>query len=150
MSTAAQYGAIASDINTIYRTRAIWPTFNPWIDSAKTMPNPGNSATDGNPLYWLSKTSRKSEVNRITFSGAMKWDIISGLYLKVTGSGYLTEALNESFTKATQQYTNVFSNPPTYTSTQRPSLANFSRSFQTQYNAILNYSKRFGDRHNIN
>jgi TonB-linked SusC/RagA family outer membrane protein len=150
MSTASQYGTITSEINTLYRTRAIWPTFNPWVDSAKTQPNPGNSASDGNPLYWLNKTARKSEVNRITVSGAMKWDIIKGLYLKVTGSGYLFESLNESFTEATQQYTNIFSSPPVYSNTQRPASANFNRAFQTQFNAILNYTKTLGEVHNIN
>jgi TonB-linked SusC/RagA family outer membrane protein len=149
MSTASQYGTIASELNTLYRTRSVWPTFNPWIDSAKTLPNPGNSATDGNPLYWLSKTNRKNETNRITVSGSAKWDITKDLYLKMTGSGYLFESIDESFTKATQQYTNIFSNPATFSNTQRPAFANFSRAFQTQYNAILNYSKTFADVHNV-
>ncbi|UZJ63796.1 hypothetical protein OKW96_15380 [Sphingobacterium sp. KU25419] len=59
LSTASQYGTPSSETNAIYRTLAIWPTFNPWIDEAKTQPNPGVSASDGNPLYWLGRLKRK-------------------------------------------------------------------------------------------
>ena len=149
MSTSSQYGTLASEINTLYRTRAVWPTFNPWLDSAKTMPNPGNSNSDGNPLYWLGKTNRRNEVNRITASTAAKWDITKDLYIKATASAYLFEVVNESFTKATQTYTQIFSVPQVFNVT-RPSFANFSRDFQTQYNAIANYTKTLGQNHNLN
>lgn len=149
MSTSSQYGTIASEINTLYRTRAIWPTFNPWLDSAKTMPNPGNSNSDGNPLYWLGKTNRKNEVNRITISGSAKWDITKDLYIKATASGYLFENIDESFTKATQTYTGIYSVPQVYNVT-RPTFAGFSRAFQTQYNGIINYTKSFAGVHNFN
>ncbi|AHF14603.1 TonB-denpendent receptor [Niabella soli DSM 19437] len=148
-STSSQYGAIAGDVNTLYRSMAIWPTFNPWIDSAKTLPNPGNSASDGNPLYWLQKSVRNNQVTRITANAAVKWDIIKDLYLKVSGSGYLYQSLNEGFTKATQTYANIFLPTPTYSSTARPSYANQSNYFQQQYNALLNYNKTFG-KHTVN
>ena len=150
MSTSAQYGTIALESNTFYRSLALWPTFNPWLDSAKTIPNPGNSVSDGNPKYWLDKTSRTNEVNRITASAAVKWDLTKDLFIKATGSVYLFENLDESFTKATQLYTNIFANPITYNNTTRPSSANFSRAFQKQYNAIINYTKTFGKSHNVN
>jgi TonB-linked SusC/RagA family outer membrane protein len=150
MSTSAQYGTIALESNTFYRSLALWPTFNPWLDSAKTIPNPGNSVSDGNPKYWLDKTSRTNEVNRITASAAVKWDLTKDLYIKATGAVYLFENLDESFTKATQLYTNIFATPITYNNTTRPSSANFSRAFQKQYNAIINYTKTFGKSHNVN
>jgi len=150
MSTSAQYGTLTAESNTFYRALALWPTFNPWIDSAKTIPNPGNSVSDGNPKYWLDKTKRTNEVNRITASASVKWDITKDLYIKATGSAYLFENLDESFTKATQLYTTIFTNPPTFNNTTRPSSANFSRAFQTQYNAIINYTKTFGKSHNVN
>jgi len=149
MSTSSQYGTLASEINTLYRSRAIWPTFNPWIDSAKTIPNPGNSNYDGNPVYWLGKTNRRNEVNRITASAILKWDLTKDLYIKATASAYLFENIDESFTKATQNYTQMFAVPQAFNVT-RPSFANFSRAFQTQYNAIANYSKTFGSAHNLN
>ena len=150
MSTSAQYGTLTAESNTFYRSLAMWPTFNPWIDSAKTIPNPGNSISDGNPKYWLDKTKRTNEVNRITASASVKWDITKDLYIKATGSAYLFENLDESFTKATQLYTTIFTNPPTFNNTTRPSSANFTRAFQTQYNAIINYTKTFGKSHNVN
>lgn len=149
LSTSSQIGTIGGDINTLYRSMAIWPTFNPWIDAAKTLPNPGNGITDGNPLYWLDKTDRSNEVNRVTVNAAVKWDILPGLFIRATGNAYVLESLNQSFQKATQLYNNIFIPVPTFSSTSRPASSNFSRDFQQQYNATINYSKRFGAKHNV-
>lgn len=149
MSTASNYGTIGGEINTLYRSMAIWPTFNPWLDSAKTQPNPGNGSADGNPLYWLSRLQRKNEVNRITGNAAVKWDILPGLYVRATGNAYLFEQLDQSFQKATQNYTNIFTTPQSYASTSRQSYALWQRSFQQQYNAVINYTKTFADRHTV-
>lgn len=150
LSTSSQLGVIGSEINTLYRTMAIWPTFNPWLDSAKTLPNPGNGNTDGNTLYWLGKRDVSNEVNRITANSSVKWDILPGLYIKGTAAIYLFESLDQGFGRATQLYSNVFATPPSYSNTTRESYASFSRSFQQQYNTIVNYTKRFGEKHNVN
>ncbi len=147
-STSSQLGTLGSEVNTIYRNLNVWPTFNPWIDAAKTIPNPGNGNTDGNPLYWLGKTDRRNEVNRITANASVKWDIIPGLFVKGTAAGYLFEGIDESFTRATQLYNNIYRNPQNYSNTSRPSSSSFGRSFQQQYNAIINYSKTFNKVHN--
>ncbi len=149
-STSSQIGSIAGDVNTLYRSMAIWPNFNPWIDAAKTLPNPGNGAADGNPLYWLQKLDRTNEVNRITANASVKWDIIPGLYVKASGNAYLIESVNQSFQKATQSYANIFVPVPTYNNTNRTSYAFFGRDFQQQYNAIINYTKTLADKHHIN
>ena len=150
LSTSSQLGTIGGDVNTLYRSMAIWPTFNPWVDSAKTKPNPGNSISDGNPLYWLGKVDRNNEVNRVTVNASVKWDLLPDLYIKATGNAYLFEGLNQSFQRATQLYTNVFANPPSFNNTSRPSSSSFSREFQQQFNAIINYSKEFAEKHTIN
>lgn len=149
LSTSSQYGTIGSEINTLYRNMAVWPTFNPWLDQEKTKPNPGNGVTDGNPLYWLNRVSRKNEVNRITGNASVKWDILSGLYIKATGNAYLFEQVNDFFQKSTQNYSQLFSDPPT-ANTTRPAYAYFSRDFQQQYNAIANYTTSLGALHNLN
>ncbi|HET9279397.1 MAG TPA: SusC/RagA family TonB-linked outer membrane protein [Flavitalea sp.] len=149
LSTSSLIGTIAGEVNTLYRSLAIWPTFNPWMDSAKTLPNPGNSNSDGNPLYWLSKADRSNEVNRVTANASVKWDIIPGLYIRATGNAYLVEELNESFQKATQTYSNIYSNPPTFSNTSRRASAQWVRDFQQQFNAIINYSKIFADKHDV-
>jgi TonB-linked SusC/RagA family outer membrane protein len=150
LSTSSQLGVNGSEVNNLYRNLTLWPTFNPWLDSAKTLPNPGNGTNDGNPLYWLSKTERSDEVNRITANGSVKWDLLPSLYIKATGNVYLFEVLDQSFTKATQTYSNIFSNPQSFSNTNRTAYSNFSRDFQQQYNAIINYTKSFGEVHNIN
>ncbi|HVV06714.1 MAG TPA: SusC/RagA family TonB-linked outer membrane protein [Puia sp.] len=148
LSTSSQLGVNGSEVNSMYRNLALWPTFNPWLDSAKTLPNPGNGINDGNPLYWLGKQKRSDEVNRITVNAAVKWDILPGLFIKATGSGYLFEQLDQSFTKATQTYANVFANPPSFSSVSRPSVSTWQRSWQQQYNVLVNYSHSFGN-HNL-
>lgn len=140
-STSSQYGPLAGDANTIYRTLSLWPTFNPWLDVNNTQPNPGNSISDGNPLYWLQKTKNTNEVDRFVANAAVKWTILPGLFLKLSGSGYLSQTINQNFTAATQLYINIFANPQTFNNTTRPASASYSRNFQQTYDAILNYSK---------
>ncbi len=148
-STSSQIGVIGGEINTLYRNLAIWPTFNPWLDSAKTRPNPGNGIADGNPLYWLGKAQRVNEVNRITGNASVKYDIIPGLYVKGGAYIYYVESLNQSFQSATQTYTQMFATPATY-STTRDAIMSFSRTVQQQYNVIANYTRRFARNHNVN
>ncbi len=147
-STSTSYGVLAGEVNTLYRNLAIWPTMNPWLDSAKTLPNPGNGISDGNPLYWLRKTTRSNEVNRITANASVKYDIIKGLYFKASANGYLFENTNESFTKATQTYAQIFASPQAFNTT-RPATWSMDKTVQQQFNAILNYNSRIGDNHNI-
>jgi TonB-linked SusC/RagA family outer membrane protein len=148
LSTSAQTGTVGDVINTLYRNLAIWPTFNPWLDEEKTLPNPGAGITDGNPLYWLGKVQRSDEVNRITANGSVTWDILPSLYVKASGNVYLAENLYNSFEKATQNYSQMFASSPSF-NTRRPAIARFDRDFQQQFNAIANYTKTFGDFHNV-
>lgn len=149
LSTSSQIGAIGSEVNALYRTLAIWPTFNPWLDDAKTLPNPGNGVNDGNPLYWLGRLDRTNEVSKVVVNGSVKWDLFPGLYFKGTGNAYLYEKLDQSFQKSTQTYTNIFANPQTIGSSSRDAINTLKREFQTQFNGILNYNKDFG-KHNLN
>ncbi|WP_346238327.1 SusC/RagA family TonB-linked outer membrane protein [Niabella insulamsoli] len=150
LSTSSQIGVNGSTINNMYRNLSLWPTFNPWVDAAKTQPNPGNGINDGNPLYWLDKQQRSNEVNRITAMAAAKWDILPSLYVKASANLYLYEQLDQSFTKATQSYTNIFSDPPTYNNTTRPASSTFERDVQQQYNGIINYTETFAGKHDVN
>ncbi|MGV3504938.1 MAG: SusC/RagA family TonB-linked outer membrane protein [Adhaeribacter sp.] len=149
LSTSSQIGVLAGETNALYRSLAIWPTFNPWLDAAKTQPNPGNSASDGNPLYWLGRADRSNEINRITVNGGINWELLPGLSFKGTGNAYLFENLNQSFQKSTQTYANIFANPPSFSNTSRLSSNNFSRDFQQQYNGLFNYVRTLGTKHNL-
>lgn len=149
LSTSSQLGVNGSEVNNLYRNLALWPTMNPWLDSAKTRANPGNGINDGNPLYWLDKQDRSNEVNRVTVNGSVKWDFLPGFFVKATGSAYLSEQIDQGFQRATQTYSNIFATPPSFSNTSRQSYASYSRAFQQQYNAIINYDKQVG-RHHIN
>lgn len=147
-STSSQYGVIGGEINTLYRNIGLWPTMNPWLDSAKTIPNPGNGITDGNPLYWLSKNIRGNEINRITGNAYLKYDILKNLYVKLSGNIYLFENLNDGFTKATQTYGQLYTTPQGFNTT-RPAFSSFGRTVQATYNGIVNYTKTFKSKHNL-
>ncbi|WP_316748380.1 TonB-dependent receptor [Pedobacter gandavensis] len=141
LSTSSQLGTVGGEVNSLYRSLAIWPTFNPWIDEAKTVPNPGNSASDGNPLYWLSRLNRQNEVNKVVVNGAVKWDLLPGLYFKATANAYLLDRKDESFQKSTQTYANIFATPQSIGSASRDAILLSRRDFQTQFNGIVNYNK---------
>lgn len=141
LSTSSQIGTVGGEVNSLYRSMAIWPTFNPWIDEAKTQPNPGNGVSDGNPLYWLGRLKRSNEVNKVVANASVKWDLLPGLYFKGTGNAYLLDRRDESFQKSTQLYTNIFSNPQSVASSSRDAKNTLRRDFQTQFNGILNYNK---------
>ncbi|WP_316838819.1 TonB-dependent receptor [Pedobacter gandavensis] len=148
LSTSSQLGTIGGEVNSLYRSLALWPTFNPWIDEAKTIPNPGNSASDGNPLYWLGRLNRQNEVNKVVVNGALKWDLLPGLYFKATANAYLLDRKDESFQKSTQTYANIFANPQSIGSASRDAILWSRRDFQTQFNGLVNYNKSI-KQHNI-
>lgn len=150
LSTSSQLGVVGSEINALYRNLGIWPTFNPWLDAAKTLPNPGNGTNDGNPLYWLSRLDRNSNIGRVAANGFVKWDIIPGLYFKGTANAYLVDDMNESFQKSVQTYANIFASPQSFSSTSRDAVSASERNFQKQFNGILNYTKTFAEKHNFN
>lgn len=147
MSTASQYGIAASDANVIYRTMALWPTFNPWLDSAKTKPNPGVGVSDGNPLYWLEKKDRMNTNTKLTANASLKWDILKGLYVKATGSIYYNDITHQSYAYPTSNYTDLFAGK--LSSYTRDAYNNTDKEFQQQYNAVLNYTTSIGDLHHI-
>lgn len=147
LSTAGQYGIATSDANVIYRTMALWPTFNPWLDSAHTQPNPGVGVSDGNPLYWLGKTQRTNTNNKITANGSIKWDIVPHLYVKGTGSIYYNDIANQSYQFPTSNYTDLFAGK--LSSYTRDAYNTNNRAFQQQYNATINYNNTFGGLHDI-
>ncbi len=148
-STSNQLGTPNSEINTIYRTQALWPTMNPWLDSAKTLPNPGNGNSDGNPLYLLSKIQRTNETNRMTGNVSIKYNILPDLYVRANAAIYYFENLQQYHQDATQTYSQYYSTPPSF-STSRPAYAYFNRTFQQQYNATINYSKTFLAKNHLN
>lgn len=149
LSTSSQFGTVGGEVNSMYRSLAIWPTFNPWLDVEKTQPNPGNGASDGNPLYWLGRQKRSNETNRIVAGASLKWYIVPGLFLKLSGNAQMKERFIEFFQMSTQTYANIFSNPQTVGSISRDAYRNLNRDFQTQFNGILNYSTTVSDKHNI-
>jgi len=142
-SDSQNAGPVASDLSTFYRTLSLQPTFNPWLNAANTVPDPGNSASDGNPLYYLQHEINSNEVDNIVANAAVNWTIIPGLSFKVSGSGYYYQNLIQNFTEETQTLAQMFTTPQGGNVT-RPSTTIYNRTFTQTYDGTLNYTKSFG------
>ncbi|MFI5157455.1 MAG: SusC/RagA family TonB-linked outer membrane protein [Sphingobacteriales bacterium] len=142
-SDSQNAGPVASDLSTFYRTLSLQPTFNPWLNAANTVPDPGNSASDGNPLYYLQHKKNSNEVDNIVANAAVNWKIIPGLAFKLSGSGYYYQNLVQSFTEETQSIAQMYTTPPGGNTTRAAS-ATYNRSFTQTYDGTLNYTKSFG------
>ena len=142
-SDSQNAGPVASDLSTFYRTLSLQPTFNPWLNAANTIPDPGNSTSDGNPLYYLQHEQNSDEIDNVVANAAVNWKIIPGLSLKLSGSGYYYQQLAQSFTEETQTLAQMFTNPQGGNTT-RPASASYNRTFTQTYDATANYTKSFG------
>lgn len=105
-------------------------TLNPWVNTSI-----------GNPLYYKDKFIRKSLEQRITTGAGIDYEIIPGLTLSIKGSLFAIHYTRETFDKS------YFSGGSL--NTTRTATASYSRSVTQQYNALLNYRKKFGANHNI-
>lgn len=125
-----------SEANLFYRVMSLWPTYNPY--DADGNPTSGNGASDGNPLYWLSKYIFKDDTRRTSFNFGADWELIPDLNLKLNSAFYYVDYTYESFTKATQRQ--LVSTPDV----TRTSYADYEKSVQQQHTLTLDYKKSFG------
>jgi len=138
-------GDAQSDLATFYRELSLQPTFDPWLNAANTIPNPGNGggSLDGNPLYYIQHEINSDEVDRIVANAGFNWTIIPNLTFKLSGSGYYYQEVNQQFTEAEQTIAQMQTTPQGYTTT-RPASAFNDRVFTQTYDGTLNYLKSFG------
>lgn len=102
----------------------------------------GTNAGDGNPLYNVDKYFRKNNTDKVTFGQSLKFDIVSGLYLKMNANWMYDEGFYESFNR------DYLQSPGVINST-RSSSASFDRTIRQTYNSVLNYNVDFLEKHSI-
>ncbi|MDD4191021.1 MAG: SusC/RagA family TonB-linked outer membrane protein [Mangrovibacterium sp.] len=99
--------------------------------------NPGLSTSFGNPLYWADKFTGQNVEQRLRTNVALDWSILPELSFTVAGSYSSTHIVDETFNKAYVTSGNL--------NTNRVAEADYRKSQTVQGNAILRYTKTFGN-----
>lgn len=106
-------------------------SYNPWVNSSL-----------GNPLYYEDKFWRRTVEQRLTAGASIDYDIIPDLTFTLRGSFFTVNLAQETFDKAYYSGGSMV--------TTRNASVSYSRTFSQQYNALLNYSKKIGEKHTLN
>lgn len=101
----------------------------------------GPNYANGNWAYSIDKFYRRNETFRGTFGTAMKIDFTNYLYLKLNAMWFLNMKEGESFDKA-------YLDKPGTMNTIRTASASYARALNQTYNAMLAFTKTFGQ-HNV-
>jgi len=103
---------------------------------------PGNARNMGNPAYFLNRNVYKNSIDNLTMALGADWDILPGLSFNPQVSLYKVTNDNYSFLPS---YLNGVNN---YNLTRAAS-SNYSKTTQTQADAVFNYNKSFLGKHNL-
>lgn len=132
--------------NLYYRTRSLFPTWNPWYEDGTPASGwvNGTLGSDGNPQYWIKRLTTENSNRTETFNMGLDIDIIpKKLKLSTNASVYYNLYQYESFNKA---YTGDNTGS---TNTVRNAYGYMYKDNRIQLNAMLNYTDQFAGKHNI-
>lgn len=102
----------------------------------------GPSAPDGNQNYQADKWQIDNESEKFSMTQALQVDFMKGLFLRTSMNWYYSDSYYENFTKDFE------SSPGVFTRTRSTS-AEFHRTFDQTYNAVLNFNRRIAENHNV-
>ncbi|HNX11641.1 MAG TPA: SusC/RagA family TonB-linked outer membrane protein [Paludibacteraceae bacterium] len=126
-------GSQGDEANYFSRILSVPPTVR--FSNEDGTPRLGNNAGDGNQNFQPNQWFIFNQTDKFTMNQAFKVDFTKSLYLRMAANWYYSEGNYESFTKD-------YYNTPTQISTNRSTSAEFNRSFEQTYNAVLNYEKQ--------
>lgn len=130
------------EFELFYRTMSLWPTWNPYDENGN--PASGISKSDGNPLYWKDKLTRKNKTRRTTFNIGAQLDIIpKKLILTEASSLYYIDYEFESFDKKYKLQNQAIPN------SNRESMFKLQKTYQQQHSLTLSYNDTFAEKHNL-
>ena len=109
----------------------------------------GRDASDGNPIYNIDKYKRKNQNDKFTLNQAFNINFSKDLYVRVNGILMYDEGIFESFNQDFRTGILNLTNPNTGWNRDRSSSSSFDRTTRQTYNAIINYSRSFSQKHNI-
>lgn len=109
----------------------------------------GRDASDGNPVINIDKYHRKNQTDKLTLGQAFTVNFHKDLYAKIGGIMMYDEGLYEAFNRDFRTGLLSYTNPNTGWNRTRSSSNSFNRTTRQTFNAILNYTSSFSDRHNL-
>lgn len=109
----------------------------------------GRDASDGNPIINIDKYKRSNQTDKFTFGQSLKFDILKGLNLKLSGMWFYNEGYYESFNQDFRTGLLSKTNPNAGWNRTRASSASFDRGLSQTYDAILNYTFTFLNKNNV-
>jgi TonB-linked SusC/RagA family outer membrane protein len=109
----------------------------------------GRDNSDGNPVVNADKFKINNQTDKFTLNQAFRVDLAKDLNVRVGGILFYDEDYRESFNKDFRTGVMSLTNPATGWNRDRSSAASFTRNIKQTYNAVLNYSTQFLDKHNV-
>lgn len=103
---------------------------------------PGTSRSLGNPEYHMDKIKNKNDLNLITITGGLNWELLPGLSFEPTASLFYRLEEANSFQES-------YFNTPTQFVDSRDATGSYAKWDQRQFDATLNYDKSFDNSHNF-
>jgi len=103
---------------------------------------PGRLFTNGNPAYYISRYNAKRSRDNYMISLGSKWDILPGLSFRPQISMVKDDFYNRNFLKS-------YLNGPGVLTETREATTGQSTETRHQADAVLNYFKTFGIKHNL-
>lgn len=133
-------GSQTSEANYFGRVLSLPPTVRFHDEDGKPLLGP--SSADGNQNYQSDKWEIDNESQKLSMSQALQIDFMEGLYLRTSINWYYNDSYYEKFTKD-------FESSPGMFNRTRNSSAEFHRTYDQTYNAVLNFKRRIKEDHNV-
>ncbi len=109
----------------------------------------GRDASDGNPIVNIDKYHRFNQTDKLTLNQAFTFQLTRDLYIRTTGILMYDEGFYESFNRDFRTGIMSYTNPNTGWNRARASSNSFDRAIRQTYNAIINYTSSFSEKHNL-
>ncbi len=109
----------------------------------------GRDASDGNPAVNIDKFKRFNQNDKFTLNQAFTLQLSKDLYIRTTGILMYEEGLSESFNRDFRTGVMNRNNPNTGWNRTRATSNGFDRMVRQTYNAVINYTSSFSDKHNL-
>jgi len=126
--------------NVFFRSAGLAPTAKYTFEDGTLAP--GAAYNMGNPAYFLGRDKTQNSNETITLSLGGRWEILPGLTFDPQVSIYKAASDAYSFMPSYLNGANIWI-------TTRSASSSYSKSFQTQADAIFNYRKTFLSSHNL-
>ncbi|GLU52836.1 SusC/RagA family TonB-linked outer membrane protein [Dyadobacter frigoris] len=103
---------------------------------------PGQNKSQGNPEYYMGRTKNNNQVNIITVSGGLNWEILPNLIFEPVASLLYRVTDSNAFQMS------YFNTPVQFVDSRDASSA-YAKLDQKQMDATLSYTKSFNNAHNF-